>query len=168
MPRFIDSLSTLEKPQKADDLVIILRRILTNHNMTISQDTAVIFNDFNDEEKEPEWISSEEDALSRILAWPALGGTSYNFAGQKLSIFLYGSTKHYVDVLATSIMATEYLADPKIKSAYDALVSDLHLRLGAVRTISDYELLSPNSLWREELYRVRAGRLEGKYAIDLR
>ena len=130
--------------------------------------TAVIFNDFNDEEKEPEWISPEEDALSRILAWPALGGTSYNFAGQKLSIFLYGLTKQYVDVLATSIMATEYLEDPKIKNAYDTLVKDIHLRLGAIRTISDYELLSPNSLWREELYRVRASRLEGKYAIDLR
>jgi len=128
----------------------------------------VIFNDFNDVEKEPEIATSEADAIDRLTSWPGLGGTEYEFAGQGLSLFLLGTKAGHVDALSLSVPSSAYLVNDPFREAYDGLIADLHRSLKAKRTISGGSLLSPGSWWTNELDRVRHNTFEGKYAVDLR
>jgi hypothetical protein len=133
-----------------------------------SSEPLVIFNDFDGAEREPEIATSEADAIARLLSWPGLGGTEYEFADQSLSLFLLGTKVDRVDALSLSVPSSAYLLDERLREAYDLLVLDLHRSLRAKRTISGGNLLSPGSWWTKELERVRRDTFEGEYAMDLR
>jgi hypothetical protein len=168
MPRFVDSLSILAESREAEHAWRILSELFKAHQMTLAPGTCVIFNDHENLEREPEEVHSEGEALTHIINWPSLGGVEYGLAGHKVIVFTFGKGAHQVDVITVSTMVTPYMTRPKFKSRFDALVVDVHRALNASRTICDYEVLSPNSVWAEELARVRNGRFEGSYSVDLR
>jgi hypothetical protein len=168
MPRYVDSLSVLEKPRRAVDVVSILRSVLIKHGTDFSPHANVIFNDWQGREREPEVALSEEEAIKAILSWPALGGTEYNFSGHKLIVFLFATEAYCVDAISLSIISGNRMDDPKVKSDHEELIKDIHISLAAKRSLVEYELLSPNSFWIQEVERIRSGVFEGKYFMDLR
>jgi hypothetical protein len=141
-----------------------LSATLRAHNLGFLPDTQVIF---NSSELEPEDASSEVEAWGLITASAALGGTQYTFIRQRVIVFLYGADPGHVDAIGASTIATAYLKDENFKLAFDSLIRDLHERLRPMRTIIDYELLSPDSRWEEIVMSAREGTLHRKYSLDL-
>ena len=168
MSTHLDCLVVFEEPSKADHVCLELKQVFEEHHLTFLPDSNVIFNDWNGQEKEPLVSPSEEAAISAILSWPALGGTEYVFAGHRLTIFLFGLEDYRVDAISISTIAGNYGNGETDKSGFDELIQAIHRLLKAKRTLVDYELLSPNSFWIQEVKRVRDGRLEGEYLMDLR
>ena len=145
-----------------------LSPLLEQYGVVFIPGTTVIFNDFNGQEREPELVSSANEVLRLLGSWPSLGGTQFALQGQMLSLFLYGTKPSYVDAVTTSVSSTGYVLQPGFKTDYDKFLAALHSSFQAMRTIGNYELLSPDSFWREELSRVRSGSFLGSYPIDFR
>lgn len=167
MASYYDSLSILKTSHDANEIALLGQRF-DEHHMTFFPDTNVVFNDLNCEEREPEPAMSEDNALELIKNWPALGGSQYSFQGHMLSFFLYGTEDYRFDAIALSVPSRPYAMQSEFKRAFRALVTTIHTTFKAIRTVIDYELLSPDSFWKEELARVRNNVLKGTYEVDLR
>jgi hypothetical protein len=168
MPRLVSALSILPRSRRAAEVWHALGEVLRSHGAAFEPGTLVILNDHEGRDPEPEDAQSEEEAVSRILDWPTLGGVSFGFTRQYVTIFTFGELLYQADAITVSTMSKAYLLDADFKTSFDRLVADVHRATNASRTISEYELLSPDSFWIDELERVRAGRFEGSYAVDLR
>jgi hypothetical protein len=163
-----DTLIILPEAIPAADLLSTLRQRFAVMGVEPSSEPLVIFNDFGGAEREPEVVTSESDAIARLLSWPGLGGTDYELAGHGLSLFLFGTKAGHVDGLSLSVPSSAYLFDERLREAHDRLAADLHHSLNGKRTISGGNLLSPGSWWLSELERVRRNTFEGEYELDLR
>jgi hypothetical protein len=168
MPRYLDTMVVLPEPTNAAGILTNLNGWLKARGILFAPDANVIFHDFENKEKEPEIASSEDDAISRILAWPGLGGTEYLLAGHRISVFLYGVKAYHADVITFSMNATAYGSNAAVQDAHKQFVAEIHTFLKAKRTIADFELLSPGSWLMQEVDRVRNEKFEGRYAVDLR
>jgi hypothetical protein len=168
MSTYFDTLSLLPTAMQADQVLLALSALFKRHHMAFDRDTSVIFNDYEGLEKEPIAVDTEEEALEAIRSWPTLGGTAYALAGYKLIVFLYATIDYHVDAITMSVSASPYLRDPSFKSNYDELVKALHFLLQAKRTIGNYELLSPNSIWEQKVDEIRNDVFAGDYEVDLR
>ena len=166
--RHIDAVCILSKGRDAADVWATIRGVWSRHRVQFKQGSLVILNDFEDRGVEPEEVGSEEKAVSRITAWPTFGGIEYELDGQKITVFAFGILPRLVDAITISANATPHMTNAAFRGVFDALVMDIHVALEAARTICDYEVLSPNSVWVHELERVRNRVYEGTYALDLR
>jgi hypothetical protein len=167
MPRYIDAISVLLEPSVGAEFLVVLTSWFEERGFTFPLEANIIYNDFEDMDREPEIVSSRDKAISSILSWPGLGGTTYLFSGQRVSVFFYGTKAFNVDAVTLSLNATPYMSDKQLRTDFDKLVFDLHRTFGAKRTIIDYELLSPDSLVYKEIERVRNDVFEGHYSVDL-
>ena len=116
MPTHIQALSVLSESRKADEVFSDLGGLFRKRKITYSEETNVIFNDHDDEEREPELASSEEEAIKTILSWPALGGTKYSFVGNKIGLYLDGIDDYCVDAVTISIIDTPYSETKRSKT----------------------------------------------------
>lgn len=167
MATYVDSISLLPGPCDAEG-ISVLRHLLIRHGLTFLSETNVVFNDHQGQEREPEVVNSEGEALNLIESWPALGGTQYSLRNHVFVLFLYGTDDYKADAIATSVSSSAYMLQPEFKMAYHDLLTDIHASFHANRTIVDHELLSPDSFWKEEFLRVKNGVFVGEYLIDLR
>ena len=168
MARYIDALSILPHSRHATQVWHTLVEVLGSNGAEFVPGTPVILNEHDGQDPEPEDAQSGEEAIARIRAWPTMGGVSFDFARQKVTIFTFGKPPHHADVIAVSTISTAYLLDVDFKASFDRLVANVHRATHASRTICEYELLSPDSIWIDEMERVRAGQFEGRYAVDWR
>ncbi len=168
MSTFVDSVVILPRPAPAGDVLRALDDLFRENGATIAPETSIIFNDFRDEERDPELAGSPEELRDRILSWPGLGGGEYSFSGYSVIVFVHGDEAYEVDYVNLSISHRAYSAQPQARRRFEQLTGKLHARLGAARTLSDVELLSPASWVPDEVERVRHGTFAGEYATDLR
>ncbi|MBD2325967.1 hypothetical protein [Alkalinema sp. FACHB-956] len=168
MTSYIDTVLILGESVEAAVIFNQLSACFKESNVQFLTDTLVVFNDLNDQDKESEVVSSENQAIKKLLAWPVLGGIEYAFSRCKLSVFFWGIRNYYVDAITISLTTSSYLKDSQMQINYNQLIHKIHQSLQAKRTVSDYELLSPNSFWLEELHRIRNNIFEGQYRLDLR
>jgi hypothetical protein len=168
MPSFVDALIVLKSSKSASEIVLALVDLLNHSQWSFPCETMVIFNDSNEVERQPATAASPEDGLRLVARNPSLGGIQVNLAGQKMSIFLYGLRDFSVSAISLSVLASGYLANPKLKESFNEFVRKVHHSLSATRTISDFELLSPDSFWKQEVTRLKEGIFQGDYLVDLR
>jgi len=168
MPTFIDAIVLLSSPKSASEVSTLLSHLLDEHKLSAPDDSMVVFNDHNGLERDPEYASSNQEALRLLAENPSLGGIQIDFAGQKVSIFLYGLMPFSVNAISLSVLASGYLSNQRLKELFDGLIQELHSSLSAKRTISDFELLSPDSFWRQEVARLKDDIFEQDYLVDLR
>lgn len=172
MPTTFASITVLAAEQPAAITWTHLRGVFRIHGMRFGRESLVVFNDldhFGDfvTEREPEVVDEEDEAMTRILAWSALGGTEYYLEDSLVTVFTSGMREYQADVVQLAVSTTFCVRSPDFKRRFEDLVRNVHAALNAERTIYDYELCSP-SPWAEELNRVRQGIFEGDYPIDLR
>lgn len=168
MAQHTDALSILPEPRPAQELWRTLCETLRSHGAIFEPGTVVILNPHEDQDPEPEEARSEEEAIGRIVRWPALGGVRFGFDPQYVTLFTFGQQPHRADAITVSTLSRAYLLESAFTSRFDALVADMHRATQASRTISDFELLSPGSWWIDEVMRVRQGWFKGIYPVDLR
>jgi hypothetical protein len=140
-----------------------VRGLIKAHGLEYEAGSDVIFNDFQDQERDPEIAETEDEAFHKLLSWPGLGGAIYYVAGRRAPLFFNAGESGLVDSIALSFAADANEAQP-----YQTLIRELHLLVGAARTICGYELFSPASWVPDEVARVRRGIFAGGYAVDLR
>ena len=168
MPTFIDAIVLLSSPKPAPEVLTLLNHLLDERQLASPGDSMVVFNDHKGLEREPEGASSPREAFRLLAENSSLGGIQINFAGQKLSIFLYGLMPFSVNAISLSVLASGYLSNQRLKELFDGLIQELHSSLSAKRTISDFEILSPDSFWRQEVARLKDDIFEQDYLVDLR
>lgn len=168
MPTFIDAIVLLSSAKSAADVSTLLRQLLNDNHLSAPGDSMVVFNDHNGLERDPEYASSPQEALRLLAENPSLGGIQIDFAGQKASIVLYGLLPFSVNAISLSVRASAYLRNQRLKELFDSLIQQMHSSLSAKRTISDFELLSPDSFWRQEVARLKDNIFERDYLVDLR
>ena len=168
MSTFVDSVVILPHPAPAADVMRALNDLFLENGGSVTPETSLIFNDFQDEEREPELVGSPEELMDRILSWPGLGGGRYSLPDCAVIVFVGGAAAYQADFVTLSVSHRAYSAQPQARRQFDHLTAELHARLGAVRTISGFELLSPASWIPDEVERVRRGTFAGEYERDLR
>jgi hypothetical protein len=168
MPSYVDSLVVFRQSENVAKVLMSISQLFSDAGLQFMPDTCVVFNNSDDNEREPVYVSSKEEAVKCIAAWPLLGGMEYYWGGRKIILFLQGLSEFSVDAVTISSMSSDYHNHPAIKAKYDEIVREVHDAFRAKRTISDIELLSPNSFWKQEVGRLIHNQFIGDYPIDLR
>jgi hypothetical protein len=144
-------------------VTVQVRALFKAHGLEFAAGSDVIFNDFQDQERDPEPAETQDEAFEKILSWPGLGGAIYYSGRRRAPLFFNAGAPGFVDSITLS-----FAADAGETQPHQALIRELHLLAGAARTICGYELLSPASWVPDEVERVRRGVFAGSYSVDLR
>jgi hypothetical protein len=168
MPTFIDAISVLDPARPFGAVREVLEPILQRREFSGSHEIGVLLNEADECDDEELIESSPAEALRRLGEHQSLGGLKLKFHGQRVTIFLHSLTDGTVTAITTSCLSRGYFNDGEFRTAFDSFVHQVHVSAGAKRTICDLELLSPGSFWREEAERLRAGKYDGEYRVDLR
>lgn len=158
----------LPRPAHVSATLGALRQHLEARGVTFSPDSNVILNDWGGEERDPQFVDTEDEALESIASWPGLGGTEFALKGERLVVFLHGATAYHVDVVTLSVPSGSYASNMEVRDAFDRLSEELHDLLGAKRTVTGFDLLSPGSWILRETQNARRGVFDGQYERDMR
>ena len=164
----MDALICLEPPQHVTGIVPVLSGQLESSISEPDPEVMIVFNDFDGVEQDPAFTNSVGDGLRVLAANPTLGGLQLPFLEHRLSVFLYGPGEFAVAALSFSLLGNGYSGDRIVRQGFDRLIRHLHRALDAKRTIADFDLMSPDSFWKEEAERVSKFVFAGAYSTDLR
>ncbi|MBA3338801.1 MAG: hypothetical protein H0T54_03470 [Geodermatophilaceae bacterium] len=153
----------------ARDAVARVHRLLEDWSIQVAEDSLLVLHDTADQEPEVEPVSDADQALRRIVEWPALGTLDYGGPEGMVTVSYLGGSAS-IGLQGVLISAQERSVDrTNSVSRYQRLGAALHEELPARRTVMRWGLEMHGFRWQDELERLGRGDIVGSYPLlDLR
>lgn len=144
-------------------LINSIHQIIIENGGELNSDCLLLLNDVNEEEFEPEDISSQAESLERLSNWPSLGSITYEMPEGEVTITYEGSNQLIFAVIIS--IPNSILEKGKNNSwnRYLNIAREIHYSVNADRTIFDWGLIENGFKWNEELKRLNEGIISGNY-----
>lgn len=149
----------------AEQAVRAVHRAIADAGGELHEESLMLLNDVGaDDDREFEEVGDPEEALARVIAWPTLGGLTYDLPdGAVLVSFEGGDGLVRCVILETPETIGDL--DPEAIERYRRLGSRLHEELSAVRTVMGWGLSAQGREWRTELARAADGDRSGSFEL---
>jgi hypothetical protein len=167
MSEKIQSFTILSKPLDSKEIVYRLDAILKEFGGQVDDDSVLILNDVEQLEIDVEVISDVQEAFTKLINWPTLGGISYAMPEGMMEAWFWGSPIG-VHTVQLSILDNVYNhSTNEVKKKYNDLIKVIHSEFNGKRTIVDWGIEAAGFILEEELERLKMNLFMGEYEIDI-
>lgn len=145
--------------------------VITEYGGKMDEECILMLDDTETEQPPVEQIKDGALALDKLKNWETLGALTYFMPGGLVTVGFEMFWKQTAKVNCIKISIPQNSIDRIMPDGIEILnliAKSLHTRLEADRTIAGWILRYKGFFWKEELERLKRGKIMGEYLIDLR
>lgn len=155
MSHRFEILSITKLPEPASRCIMAVHDFLKSRSAYINDECYLLFNESEDEDLEPEYITDPDDAIKQLINWPRMGGLEYCMPDTMVGVYFCGTVAHHVDAVQITIPRSIFIVPDKgVREKYFTLAKELHNLINARRTIFGESLSELGFSWTEETARL--------------